>query len=463
MLAEKNPLLHKALCAAEKPILYAAVFFLVLEGPTVYHSMTAVEQLSVLPGRLIDYITIALLALLAVHAALRYGMPAAALKRAGMVLGAYYAAVALWFFPTLPTNAFVFGFLYYFAIDLPLLMAYMCFASGGGASRRIFYAFADVMCVLAAVSLVFWLFGSIAGAVSTSETVTADWGGIYDYPSYMGIYFERQTANVFGTRVIRNQGIFTEAPMYDAYLVAALCVEAYMRPWKKRSAEWSSEHLRAASIPRMLLLLLTIVSTLTSSGLIFAAVIAASVFFLYPLRGKYARPVKIALGAAAAVAAVVVVVTVIALKSGSMSFRIRVDDFAACFKSWLDSPVFGIGYNNTSGIIAHMSGFRLDNTGLATGAGMALAQGGLVAAAIYTLPLVMWVVESVKRRNYGTLCFAAVSAVLLVTAVINYTALMLLMLAPGYVSLCGGGSVFALPGKRTSETAEVSVHERFAG
>ena len=461
MFVNKNTWLHKWISKAERPVLYLAVFFHILEGPTVYHSMTQQPGFFIMPGRLIDWLTMAATALLLIMAVLKYEVTITTIKRGAVMLAAYYVAVILWFVFSLSDQTYVFAFIYYFIVILPMLIVYFCFVVSGKEGNSLFYAFSDIMCVIAAVSLVFWLLASVIGVVTTTERIIADWGEVYEYPSYMGIYFERQTANVFGLTVQRNQGIFAEAPMYDAYLVTALCVEAYMRPWKKFTAMYgeSPQETRSASVPRLVLLLLTVVTTLTSSGLVFAAVIACSIFFLYPMNGKYARRVKIALGAILAFAAAAVVIVVIAEKSGSSSFRIRVDDFYACFRAWSGSPVFGIGCGNTQGIINYMSDFRSDNLGLATGAGTVLAQGGLIATAVYVVPLVTWVVKCVRRRNWSMLCFAAVAAVLLVTAVINYTVMMFMMLAPAYSALCvKDNSAYAVPEKKPCKRIKERVH-----
>ena len=86
MFVNKNTWLHKWISKAERPVLYLAVFFHILEGPTVYHSMTQQPGFFIMPGRLIDWLTMAATALLLIMAVLKYEVTITTIKRgAGML------------------------------------------------------------------------------------------------------------------------------------------------------------------------------------------------------------------------------------------------------------------------------------------------------------------------------------------------------------------------------------------
>ena len=437
MFIDKNPAIKKIITFIDKPLLYVVMFLLILEGPTVYRNATAgiIDEHSAIVF-VIKAITIIFIALLLLTQILRYDIDKEMLKKWGILCAVYYCVITIEFFATFSTGGRL-AFIYYFGGLLPALFTILFLKMSNREGNSAFYAFSDIMLVIACISLVFWFFGSLLRGISTDEYIEADWGGTFQYPSYLGIYFERQTYDIFGVNIIRNQSIFTEAPMYNAYLIIALCVEVYMKPWKKLIALKGStiQTTKNLSIVRVMILLITVLTTLTTTGIVIGLIIIVSMFFLYPIAAQKVFWIKLAIGIIVAILALMIGIYVIIDKSDSMSFKTRLDDYFACFKAWKTSPVFGVGFLNTDAIIQYMSEFRLDNTGLATGIGSIIAQGGLVLISIYLFRIGYLIVQGIRNRNWNIVLFNIVFVILIFIAIITSQPITFFIISLGYAAL----------------------------
>lgn len=434
MFISKNSKFHKALSFIEKPILYLTVILIIIEGPSVYAYAQFGFYWLVNTFRIIIAI---LLILLIVINVFRTEITKLLIKRWLILCAAYFFIVLLELLATFKIIG-VMGYVYFFCVVLPLFFTYIYLKIYNKEGYVYLYALSDVVFVIAIISLFFWLFGSILGIITTNESLTVQFGNPFEAPSYLGIYFEHQTVNVFGIEnVIRNQGIFCEAPLYVTYLALALGVEVYIRPWRKEIKNRTPfiQHVRPLNIFKVIILMITLVTTLTTSGYVIAIILLVSLFYSYPINRKYAFKLKLIIGIILLVCAIACALYIIIDKADSMSFRIRVDDYMACFKAWLTSPIFGVGAMNTEPIVSFMSDFRSSNYGLSAGLGNILAQGGILLFAVYIIPFIYWFVAALKNKNFGMACMPIIFMMVFALTVIEYSTLTMSMIAIGYANI----------------------------
>ena len=115
-------------------------------------------------------------------------------------------------------------------------------------------SFSKIVTVIAGISIFFWLFGSILHFLPC-RIVSYYWGRDYPYTSYnyFWLYFENPV-QAMGS-IIRNTGIYTEAPGYVCRLAPAIGIELFYFSKKP-------------NIKRLLVLFLTMLTTLSSKAFI---------------------------------------------------------------------------------------------------------------------------------------------------------------------------------------------------
>ena len=119
-------------------------------------------------------------------------------------------------------------FVLYFALPLLLLMLYTGLVGDGAAS--LLCKLSDVVALLTAVSLFFFLFGTVLGWIPPSSVTTFYWGESWrTCPTYFHLYYEAQRIRFFGVDLPRNCGVFPEAPGFAAFLVVAAAAEVLLR------------------------------------------------------------------------------------------------------------------------------------------------------------------------------------------------------------------------------------------
>lgn len=235
-------------------------------------------------------------------------------------------------------------------------------------TKQLMLAFSDLHCVIAAVSIFFWFFGSILDILPGRQAATYYWAE-HDLRTfnYFYLYFENPIqAMEVGTKMIpRNTGIFMESPGYSAALAIALTIELLVRKQKSNL--------------RITLLVATLITTLSTKGILFLLELAVLLWF-FKMKEKRQLSLKkliyVFILLCIAGIAIGIFLKLMNEKSDSGSYKIRMDDVQATLNTFLSRPLFGVGYNNTEPILARMRVAR-SNDGLSMGLLILLAQGGI--------------------------------------------------------------------------------------
>lgn len=264
------------------------------------------------------------------------------------------------------------NFFLLFLIGLPCLFLLFEGLHRQGKLLVLFYRLANVVCVFAAMSLFFWIFGELLKLIEPNMYTGIRWGNFGRVDGYYGLHFQIQWDTTFSTGLYRNSGIFTEAPMLNLWADIALAVELLLRP--------------KSSKLRVLILCATIVTTMSTTGLIFMALCLV----LKNVRdyGRMNRWVKGLLVVAALVvipAIIYLLYQVLVLKSYTTSYDMRLSDYVGGLNMWMDYPVFGGGYGNLDVLLEYIYS-PTGVVGFSNSILAVLATGGLWMAILFYIP-----------------------------------------------------------------------------
>lgn len=108
--------------------------------------------------------------------------------------------------------------------------------------------------------------------------------------------------------------------------------------------------------------------------------------------------IKWIVGIGVVTAALFIMNTLFLEKSTDGSWIVRSDDILAGIKTWLQSPVFGMGYDLMEAIEKNYSSFRVYNMGYSSGFFSVLAQGGILLMAIYIIGLIGFMMYGIRKK-----------------------------------------------------------------
>lgn len=302
-------------------------------------------------------------------------------------------------------------FVLYYALPLLLLMLYVGLMGDGAA---LLHKLADVVAVLTALSLFFFLFGTVLRWIPPSATTTFYWGESFrTCPTYFHLYYEPQRIQFFGRDLPRNCGVFPEAPGFAGFLVVAVATEVLLR---RRPRVW-----------RCVLFVTAALTTLSAKALILTAAVFFLRYLLWPPKGWLSRRGRVVVLPCLCVGLLAAAGALLWDKLRTVSGGMRLDDVIACFKAFRTAPFFGMGYWNDDAIVPYFAYPDRYNNGLSMGVAVVLAQGGLYLSTLYWRPALGCVRRA--RPRQGWLSMVLIYTGLLLTGNIAYHFLTLLLVA----------------------------------
>ncbi len=307
-------------------------------------------------------------------------------------------------------------FVLYYAIPLVLLVLYVGLKERQEGCLDLLHKLADIVTVLTVISLFFYLFGTLLNVLPGESTATYSWGGtVRTCPTYFHLFYEAQKIDFFGVTLVRNCGVFPEAPGFAIFLVFATATEVLLRD---KPRLW-----------RCGVYLLATATTYSAKAIVLVAAVFALKYILTPSKGWLSRRLKVILIPAAVLGVGAVTAVLLWDKMQSVSGGMRLDDVLACYKTWLTAPVFGTGYWNDDAVIPFFTYADRYNNGLSMGVMVVLAQGGLYLLTLYVVPVIRMLCRARGQARWMLGAFALMMFGLLFTSNIAYNFLTLLLLA----------------------------------
>ena len=344
---------------------YLWAFFVIMNGNTVYHANANVDF------HLLEIALGLTGVLLAVNIAFMR-MRATKMNLLVAMLMMLYTTIYLSVRQTSMTASL---FIKLFVIGAPL--AYLLFAElyRQGRLFRLLYRIVDILCIMAVVSLYFWIFGELLGLIQRNGYVELNWGTAGSVEGYYGVHFAFQLDTTFfpDLFIFRNSGIFAEAPMFNLWLSIAISIELFLKEKPSRN--------------RIILLAITIFTTMSVTGMMFLA-LSLGLFTMQHYR-ELSRKKKILLWSALLVVVPLVVgflAKILLLKTETQSYDMRLSDYVGGIKLWMDYPVFGCGYGNLALLLPYI--YSPDGViGFSNSITAVLGTGGMWMAVLFYVPL----------------------------------------------------------------------------
>lgn len=283
-----------------------------------------------------------------------------------------------------------------------------------GRNPFLLIAYRDIIFIVALISLVFWLFGSILGIISPSSSVISNWGvsggGSYNtLKSYYHLYFELDRTFIFGGFITSNRSIFVERAFTSFAFSIGWLYELFIENRKSKV--------------RLIIFSLSMISTLSMTGLI---IIVVTFMLYYIFNGTNQRILNFV--------RVIFIPVIVFVAWFSINFLLetkfsmghsgisRISDFRNGFVAWKYKPLFGYGFGNSD--VIHQQ-FR---TGYSNSVTMILTQGGLAMFLLYLIPFVKGLSVGIKLHNINYSLFVVVIILSFSFTAIAFTDMMIYLL-----------------------------------
>lgn len=309
------------------------------------------------------------------------------------LLAVYYGVVIL--ISIINFSEFSLNNILYYFVNFPLLLVIVVLINEQNQLKDWLIYYINITILLSVVSLFFWILGSNLNIISSTDYLINKWsdGGVA--VSYYNIYFETQRIAIMDNVIIRNSGIFAEAPMWNLILGLALMIQTLFL--EKNNY-------------KTLILVLTILSTVSTTGIyIIGLIIAYKIIFEVSGWKKYIALTLVPI-------LLLVLLFVWENKSDTSSATIRFDDYRAGFYAWFDNIILGSGFTNGIRVIeGYMDTTIRVNLGYSNSLFVILAQGGIVLFILYLLPMMFILVK--RKYTYDMKYFIILLIVILSTTI----------------------------------------------
>ena len=290
-------------------------------------------------------------------------------------------------------------------VGLPVMVLLFSIYAEQGAPYRLFARMANVILILTILSLIVWLLGSVLGVLSTNSSVRVTWGRDKIINGYFGLQYDAAKDTTYGITLFRNQSIFAEAPMFNLWLCISLAAECFLK----------EKH----SKPRCLVYILGVLSTVSTTGILFLGILFFLLYFEKLSKGKAIG--KVILGFLLIIlvpAALFLGQTIYTLKASTRSYAIRMQDFVKGFSVFKSNPVFGTGFGSLNSILStKVNGSILSNVGYSNSIMALLATGGLWLFVLFLLGLIGYLFKKPAKRDIAVRKFGLCYLFLYVTTI----------------------------------------------
>ncbi len=384
----------------------------VLDCNTVYSKIIGGRISSFSP-----FIAVALMLLLLANLNGARVHSAALIKGAAFFIVYVVSAILVYFFNAKFSQA-PSGYIIKYLIITPLLLIMFLLVDN---SDTILFKFAEVVTMVAIISLFFWIFASQLHWIHPSRYYYVRWGRPYHYPVYMNIYVERQTENFFGHRIVRNLAFFTEAPMYNTCLIIAIGIKAFV---VKEQKLW-----------KMIVLYTALISTFSTTGLMLGIIILLILYFQKRISDKAVLAFRFVFGILLVTSGTVLLALIFFQKTrANISWSGRIPSIIEGYKVMKDHLWFGSEYRSYSAFYKYMTparrrGYRVGAGGSSSGIGAIMGQCGLLILMYYLNSFFASVIYGIRKHKVQIVYFSLLIFALFVFTIIQYTFTMLLVVA----------------------------------
>ena len=316
------------------------------------------------------------------------------------------------------SGSFVLKFILLFNLFVILLVT----KSISGNLNDLLIKISNIICFFALISLILYFLGFVLKIISPNLQVLLNWGDERYVNSYYNLLYETQYFSIFGMRLVRNTGIFTEAPMYAFLLIIALTVQLFFYEVKPNKTKIS-------------ILVITTITTFSTIGIGSLSLLIILYFLNQMKTGDYKKILKnkvviFIMACSFILSAAFIYQKIEASRDKMGSYSIRMDDFKVGIEVWKKNKIFGAGYENYDFFKQHVDkSLRGTDIGGSSGIMHIMMHGGIWLLMLNVVPYLLCIYVSFKNKdNKNIIIYLLFLGLLLVTAV-QYTFITIYLLA----------------------------------
>lgn len=278
------------------------------------------------------------------------------------------------------------------------------------------------VCFLAIISLILYVFGPFLNILPSNSSIFLSWGDERYVNSYYNFLYITQYFTLGGIRLVRNTGIFTEAPMYAFLLCTTLATNLFLQENKVKKIY-------------TIILVITILTTFSTTGIVCMCIMLMIKFMMHNEETRYKRFIKILILPLIIFLGIGISMFFIkdkieASKYSMGSYSIRLDDFRVGIKVWKNSKLVGIGFENYDFAKQYISTLkRGTDIGGSSGVMHILAQGGTILLLLNIVPYLLLIKSYLKHKNINYIIISTLMLVLLMITAVQYTFITIYYLA----------------------------------
>lgn len=274
-----------------------------------------------------------------------------------------------------------------------------------------------IVIILSIISLFFWIFGDVFKIIKSNEYVPIDFGaGILDtrnITSYYKLHFDTQKVSINNWEIIRNSGVFAEAPMFAMIIIIAIMFQLFVK-----KVEFSKFNI--------ILLFITILTTTSATGILCAMLM----LFLYlsskKLQIKILNQLKNITLPLIFCIVLILSFNILNDKSETTSFSNRALDYKNAFNIFLQKPLFGEGISHEHEYEGDLLGYGYSNS-----ISKIITDGGIYLLLFYAIALIRLIKygKHVKDKNIIIIAIICMLSSFLIIFVHNILSIFLVSIA----------------------------------
>ena len=264
--------------------------------------------------------------------------------------------------------------------------------------------FSVVVFCMALISIVFFVFGTTLHFLRPSGVVAFKWDWMRTANTYNMLYFEPQVISILGlSSVVRNCGVYTEAPMFAVPLILGLI----------------ADDISGSRMIVRLTILAAIITTFSTT----AYMLVIMFFIIRSVAAHLEKEKKITVGIVIVTILFCVAVMAISVllddKSATGSYSVRSDHMQKTIGTFIECLPFGCGIGNDETIMKTI----YFQQGLSVGLTYLLAMSGIVGICLVFLPTLQFLVKHMSQNAAMALNYTIVFLVLFFMTAIVYAPL----------------------------------------
>lgn len=306
-----------------------------------------------------------------------------------------------------------------FMCFLPLMLLYIS-CLNRYELRSFLDKFVQIVFIISAVSLFFWIFGSVLKLISPINQLKVVWGKPYTLmDNYAFVYFDSKQVQdwvVTNMLIPRNISIFAEAPMFAFVILVAMIF----------NNNFNSCILNKNKRIINIIFIITLFSTISVTGVVCGLLlIFSNLMKFYNNLTTCKKKIFIIILVVFMLICLPTCIDLVQNKMSTSSTSARIMDLKNGFHVFTENPFIGKGIGHSRQFEDNVeTGYGYSNTIIP-----ALTDGGMILTIIYLSPLIVYAIYIVKSKkiNIYDIVMLLVYLIIIFTIAVQYRMLLMLL------------------------------------